>query len=259
MPVATGPFVTPDTRAWGTISSARVRASTSFRRAMPEPTIDVEALNDRLALEHPIDDYYERSPWPIRLVERRRLAIISDFVGDPLGLEIAEVGSGGGHVLRMFPTGRLTAIDVSDIYLENARRNLAGYDVRFLKGEVDKMELPPASFDRVICTEVLEHVVDPDAVLAAIARLLRPDGVAIVTVPNDPLILRVKALIRRTPARWLLGRRMNWGGDEYHLHRWTPDEFESVLTRHLDVVARRSAPLGPLPLRACFRCVVKRR
>ena len=161
--------------------------------AEPSPSpADVEALNDRLAREHPSDDYYERSPWPIRFVERRRLAIIRAFVGYPRGLEIAEVGSGGGQVLRMFPTARLTAIDVSSVYLENARRNLAGYDVRFLKGELENLDLPAASFDRVICTEVLEHVLDPDAVLAAIARVLRPNGVAVVTVPNDPLILRVK-------------------------------------------------------------------
>jgi len=109
----------------------------------------------------------------------------------------------------------------------------------------------------VICTEVLEHVVDPDVVLAAIAPLLRPDGVAVITVPNDPLILRVKGIIRRTPARWLLGRRIDWGGDEFHLHRWTPAEFEAVLSRHLNVFERRFAPVRVLPLRACFGCVPK--
>ena len=217
--------------------------------------IDVEALNDRLALEHPIDDYYARAPLPLRLIESRRLALIRAFMGDVDGLEVAEVGSGGGHVLRMFPRARLTAIDVSSEYLAIARRNLEGYDVRFVKGEVDKMDLPDASFDRVICTEVLEHVVDPDAVLAAIARLVRPDGAAVITVPNDPLILRVKAIVRRTPARRSLGKRIEWGGDRYHLHRWTPQDFEQILARHLGVTDRRHAPLGVLPLRACFRCV----
>lgn len=222
--------------------------------APPPREIDVEAVNDRLAREHPIDNYYARSPWPIRLVERRRLAIIRDFVGDEAGLEIAEVGSGGGHVLRLFPRAHLTAIDVSDVYLDIARKNLAGYDVRFLKGEVDKLDLQAASFDRVICTEVLEHVVDPGAVLAAIARLLRPSGAAVVSVPNDPLILRVKNVIRRTPARWLLGSRIEWGGDEFHLHRWTADEFEHLLAGHLHVLERRCAPVGLVPLRVCFRC-----
>ena len=51
--------------------------------------IDVEALNDRLATEHPIDDYYARSPLPIRLIERRRLAIIRDMVGDGAGQDLS--------------------------------------------------------------------------------------------------------------------------------------------------------------------------
>jgi 2-polyprenyl-3-methyl-5-hydroxy-6-metoxy-1,4-benzoquinol methylase len=221
----------------------------------PRPEhIDAEALYDRHAREHPIDEYYASSPLPIRLVERRRLAIIREFMGGVDGLDVAEVGSGGGHVLQMFPRARLTAIDVSGEYLAIAEKNLAGYDVRFVKGEVDKMDIGDASFDRVICTEVLEHVVDPDAVLAAIARLLRPDGVAVITVPNDPLILRLKAVLRRRPLRWLLRGRIDWGGDDFHLHRWTPAEFERVLAAHLRVTDRKSAPLGLIPLRACFRC-----
>jgi len=221
------------------------------------PDYDVEALYDRLALEHPIDDYYERSPWPIRFVERRRLAIIRELMGNVDGLEVLEIGSGGGHVLRLFPTARLTALDVSDVYLTIARRNLAGYAAEFVKGEVDKLDLPEASFDRIICTEVLEHVVSPDAVLAAIARLLRPSGVAVITVPNDPLIQRFKDLLRRAPLRWLVGDRIEWGGATYHLHHWRPHEFERVLVGHLRVVERRMAPARAIPLRACFKCISK--
>ena len=220
-------------------------------------TMDVEAINDRVAREYSIDDYYERAPWPIRVVERRRLAIIREFMGDVEGLELAEIGSGGGHVLRMFPDARLTAIDVSGVYLDIARKNLEGYDVRFLKGEVNEMDLPTASFDRIICTEVLEHAVDPDALLAAIAGLLRPSGVAAITVPNDPLIRRIKSVIRRTPARRRLEKRIEWGGDEYHLHRWTIDDFERILGSHLCVTERRGAPLDRFPLRGCFKCTKK--
>jgi 2-polyprenyl-3-methyl-5-hydroxy-6-metoxy-1,4-benzoquinol methylase len=215
---------------------------------------DAEALNDRLAREHPIDEYYAGAPWPIRVIERRRFAIIRTFMGDVAGLDVAEIGSGGGHVLRMFPEARLTAIDVSGVYLDVARRNLAGYDVRFLKGEIDKMELPAASFDRIICTEVLEHVLEPEALLAAMARLLRPSGVAVITVPNDPLIARLKSVARRPPARWVFRGDIDWGGDDFHLHRWSPAEFERLLGGHLSIRARRAAPLAALPVRVCYRC-----
>ena len=130
---------------------------------------DVEAVNDRLAIEHPIDDYYARSPLPIRVIERRRLAAIRAFMGDVGGLDVLEVGSGGGHVLRMFPTARLTAIDVSSLQLDVARRNLTGYDVQFIKGEVDKIELPAAGYDRVICSEV------PSSMLSTRTRSLPRD------------------------------------------------------------------------------------
>jgi len=216
---------------------------------------DVEALNDRLARDYPIDDYYARSPLPVRVIEQRRLEIIRAFAGEVGGLDLAEIGSGGGHVLRMFRGARLTAIDVSSVFLDTARKNLAGYDARFIKGEVDKLDLPSASFDRIICTEVLEHTQDPEAILATITRLLRPDGVAVITVPNDPLILKLKGIVRRTPVGWALRDRVKWGGDEFHIHRWTPAEFERLLGRFLRVTDRRSAPFDALPIRACFRCV----
>lgn len=215
---------------------------------------DVEALNDRLATEHPIDDYYARSAWPIRLIERERLAIIRRMVGPHRGLEIAEIGSGGGHVLRMFPEARLTAVDVSSVFLETARKNLRGYDVRFIKGELEKLSLPAASFDRVVCTEVLEHTKDPAAILREIRRILRPSGVAVITVPNDPLILQLKGVVRRTPVGWLLRDKVSWGGDEYHLHVWTPAQFEALLAPCFTVTERASAPLDAVPIRACFRC-----
>lgn len=221
---------------------------------IPASASDVEAINDRLAREYPIDDYYARSPLPIRLIEQRRLKIIREFVGERAGMRIAEVGSGGGHVLRMFRRSKLCAIDVSTVFLDTAKRNLAGLDVTFIKGEVDKLDPLPSGFDRVICTEVLEHTVDPEAILRAIARMLAPGGQAVITVPNDPLINGLKTAVRYSPVGWLLRSRIEWGGDHLHIHQWTPSHFRTFLERTFRVVAQRSAPTDALPIRACFLC-----
>jgi 2-polyprenyl-3-methyl-5-hydroxy-6-metoxy-1,4-benzoquinol methylase len=227
---------TPDTHAWPTNAG------------------EVERLNDQLAREHPINDYYAQSPWFIRFIQDQRLSLIRKWVGTEPGLRILEVGAGGGHVLKLFPKGKLTAVDVSDVYLETARRNLAGYDVTFLKGQVETLDLPPGEFDRIICTEVLEHTTNPGEILAALKRLLSPRGKAVITVPIDPVIDTAKQVIRRTPVGWVLGNRVNWGGDHYHLQKWWPWQFRKLLEQHFTVDESRIVPLPIAPLHACFLC-----
>jgi SAM-dependent methyltransferase len=215
---------------------------------------EVERLNDQLASEHSINEYYERSPWVIRRVQKQRLEIIRGMVGESRGLRILEIGSGGGHILRMFRDAKLTASDVSDLFLDTARKNLAGYDVTFVKGQIETLGLPGASFDRIICSEVLEHTTNPADILREIRRLLASRGRAVITVPIDPVIDRAKQLIRRTPVGWVLGDRIQWGGDHYHLQKWWPWEFQRLLEVDFVVEARRIVPLPIAPLHACFAC-----
>ena len=85
------------------------------------------------------------------------------------------MGCGSGHVLTRFPDAALTAVDVSPIALRAAEVNLRGFDVEFVRGDGSDLN---GQFDRVICTEVLEHVSDPRAMLSTIRRLLAPDGIA---------------------------------------------------------------------------------
>ncbi len=51
-------------------------------------------------------------------------------------------------------------------------------------GTVFAIPLPDASVDTVLCTQVLEHVDDPARALAEMARVLRPGGALILTVPQ---------------------------------------------------------------------------
>jgi SAM-dependent methyltransferase len=69
-----------------------------------------------------------------------------------------------------------------------ADANYIGTDTRPLPDSImasaDALPFPDGSFDVALSTQVLEHVIDPDAAVAEMARVLRPNGYAFVSVPS---------------------------------------------------------------------------
>jgi SAM-dependent methyltransferase len=53
-----------------------------------------------------------------------------------------------------------------------------------VRGDLTRLPFPDATFDRVIAAEVLEHIPADSEAIAEIARVLRPGGLAAVTVPR---------------------------------------------------------------------------
>jgi len=95
-------------------------------------------------------------------------------------LKILELGCGRGSTTRWirsaFPQAEITALDLSDPYLELARKNVKG--VKFLKGNGEKLPFRPGSFDAVVSV-FLFHELPLEArknVLKEAARVCRAKG-----------------------------------------------------------------------------------
>ena len=111
---------------------------------------------------------------PLRLNYIDRLAGLS-------GKTVLDVGCGGGILSEsMAKTGAIvTGIDLSDKALQVAKLHLleSGNRVDYRKIAVEDMASEcPASFDIVTCLEMLEHVPDPQSVIASCAKLVKPGG-----------------------------------------------------------------------------------
>jgi arsenite methyltransferase len=100
------------------------------------------------------------------------------------GETVLDLGSGGGidvllSARRVGPTGTVYGLDMTDEMLALARRNAEkaqARNVHFLKGLIEDIPLPAASVDVVISNCVVNLSTDKPAVLAEIARVLRPGG-----------------------------------------------------------------------------------
>jgi arsenite methyltransferase len=100
------------------------------------------------------------------------------------GETVLDLGSGGGidvilSAKRVGPSGRAFGLDMTDEMLALARRNAdeAGTsNAIFLKGRIEDVPLPADSVDVVISNCVINLSTDKPAVLAEMARVLRPGG-----------------------------------------------------------------------------------
>jgi SAM-dependent methyltransferase len=90
---------------------------------------------------------------------------------------VLDLGCGTGHSFHLLAPRETVGVDADAESLEGQDRETVVADMRELPFEDD-------SFDSVIAAHSLEHVPNPEAVLAEVARVLRPEGTAMFTTPN---------------------------------------------------------------------------
>jgi len=123
------------------------------------------------------------------------------------GRRVLDVGCGGGLLAEALARAgaRVTAIDLAPAMIEVARLHAAesalAVDYRLIAAE-EVAAAEPAAFDVVTCMEMLEHVPDPAAMTATLARLLRSGGALFVSTINRNLRSFLLAIVG---AEYLLG------------------------------------------------------
>lgn len=97
--------------------------------------------------------------------------------------QVLEVGSGLGYLTYSLNAAgfRVRGLELSSRAVEAAR---ARFGDHYAVHDISRADPAIDGADVVVMTEVLEHVADPAALLASIARVLRPGGTALVTTPN---------------------------------------------------------------------------
>lgn len=118
------------------------------------------------------------------------------------------VGAMAARLRRSFPGVHLVGVDLSQAQLTAARRNHPELPV--LRGDGTRLPFADATFDRVHCSWLLEHVPSPSAVLEDVRRVLRPggfcqfievDNATFGTTPASPAVTEVMRRLNEAQAR----------------------------------------------------------
>lgn len=176
------------------------------------------------------DKYTSRNPIERRLVDGFFTALV-DSLPERAPETVLEVGVGEGHVstrLRaLYPGASIVGVDLPDATLaaEWCARGLVG-----LCADIAGLPFPAKTFDLVMAIEVLEHVPDPDAAIAELARVSRGD--LVLSVPREP-IWRVANMAR---GKYLTAL----GNTPGHIQHWSRRGFTEVVEAQLDIEGLRS-------------------
>jgi 2-polyprenyl-3-methyl-5-hydroxy-6-metoxy-1,4-benzoquinol methylase len=163
-------------------------------------------------------------------------------LASPLG-RVLDVGCGAGAVgrsLRAAGAAHITGIELHAPSAERARAVLDEVHVGAVE-EVLEADAPAGPFDTFVLYDVLEHLVDPAAVLEALVPLAAPGARAHVSVPNA----RHWTLMRDLLLRGTFGYT-DWGHrDRTHLRWFTRRDIEALLAgTGWPVVASSPALMG---------------
>lgn len=153
------------------------------------------------------------------------------------GDKILDVGCGDGFYLyllsKLDSSFRLTGVDTNINALNSAEANLKGKKVNLIQADVLKLPFPKATFDKIIASEVLEHVSDDPLALREIYRVLKKGGTFVLSVPhkNYPFFW--------DPINWILEHLLGihiesgfWAGIwNQHLRLYTEDNLQTLLRK----------------------------
>ena len=153
---------------------------------------------------------------------------------------VLDVGAAQGILGRLLQGSGLTidAVEPHPVWAEDARP----FYRHVFNSTIEDAPLPECTYQLVLCGDVLEHTVDPVAVLQRLARAATEDAVFVVSLPNVAhLAVRLMLLFGRFP-------RMEKGIlDKTHLHFYTRKTAQDLLTAaglRTQEVAKTVVPLS---------------
>ncbi len=117
-----------------------------------------------------------------------RARFILDIIAREKPKRILDIGCGRGFYIKalslfLFPE-QIHGIDINKAYIEKAQKSNADARIYLQTGSIYKLPYKSESIDTIICSEVFEHLKHEKKAIAEIARVLKPNGSLIVTVPN---------------------------------------------------------------------------
>lgn len=147
--------------------------------SIPQFFDDMAVGRNEKIRSNPIIDYEQRV----------RSATVLRLLAAGPGERILDIGCGNGRdVLPMIAQGAsVVGVDVSEGMVAEALRVLSASGIENVSlqvGDATQLDFADGEFDKILCSEVIEHIPDASKALSEMRRVLKPGGKLVLSTPN---------------------------------------------------------------------------
>ena len=172
-----------------------------------------------------IDKYETRNPLKKRMVNRLNQRILKEFqillnqnyACGNAKIKVLDAGCGEGYIdfilMKACPEITLTGLEYTKEAIAIAKK--ANPSVDYIQGDIRNMPFENHTFDIVLCTEVLEHLDNPERALNELNRVGK--NKLVLTVPHEPWFCMGNMLVLKNLSRF--------GNPVDHINHWNKQSF----------------------------------
>lgn len=196
--------------------------------------------------------YFHPNPF-IRYTENKRVRLTIKFLNPQSKDKILSVGCGEGYLLNKINEGTLWGIDLSEKAIKRAKEKLKNKNITLMVADALEMPFEEKFFDKIECSEVIEHVIDPLRLIKEVIRVSKDEAIIVFTIPNESLIDKVKRFLTSLGlfSFFLKGIPKK---QEWHLHKLNYEKFLSLIDNYLLIKEKRAVPFCWFPIRYIIKC-----
>jgi len=199
--------------------------------------------------------YYYHPCSLIRLVEKRRAAVALKKLDVGSKDRILDVGCGDGFILRQIQEGEAVGLDISTAAAENAMRLCQSKGASVVRADGENLPFRGSCFNKIVCSETLEHTRKPKSVVDEILRVSKSNGVVVITIPHEKAINVLKTVLTRLKFfDFLLKGSPLRMDEEWHVHAFDLGLLMNLLRGKFRILDVSRVPIAIAPLGYVVRC-----
>ena len=148
----------------------------------------------------------------------QRYYFAKGFIDNKKVLDVA-CGSGyGTYFMARNGAQLVTGIDISEEVINYCQKCYRNKNLAFEVMDATDLKFPDNSFDVIVSFETIEHLSDHDLFLTELKRVLKPQGVVIISTPNKAVYGKLEG-----------------DAHKFHLKEFYLDEFKDLVSRYFNI------------------------